>query len=183
VSLLENQHSNTGVRHLTAAWRSPKLLLLGLHSLVREQRSDRGACQPAISPLRISAFPSPHHAARPPASVVLRSVEPVQTWKEGSEQRVGQTILMTRIDTIACDNLVRPSHTHHRAPHGSLCLLLGYQHCFPLGLHPRRSDELWCDSAADHTQVVKTPESKASVSSTTLCTHQRRDNRRLGGYR
>jgi hypothetical protein len=160
----------------------PLRLLLRLHLLVRQQEIDRGPCQPAISPLRISAFPSPHHAARPPAPVVLRPVEPVQTRKEGSEERVGQTIFMTRIATIACDTLVWPSHTHHRAPHGPLCLLLRYQHFSPLGLH-LRSDESRCDDAADRARVVKTPESEAPVSSTTLCTHQRSDGPSSGGYR
>jgi hypothetical protein len=106
-------------------------LFLRLHLLVGQQEGGRGPCQSAISPLRISAFPSPHHAAGPPAPIVLQPEEPVQTRKEGSEDRVGQTIFMTRIDPIACDNLVWPSHTDHRAPHGLLCLLLEYQHFFP----------------------------------------------------
>src|SRR5882762_68159 len=114
---------------------NPVRFLLRLYFLVRQQEIDRGPCQPAIPPLRISAFPSPHHAARPPAPVVLQPEEPVQTRKEGSEDRVGQTVFMTRIDAIACNNLVWPSHTHHRAPLGPLCFLLGYQHFSPLGLH------------------------------------------------
>src|SRR5258708_25192108 len=84
--------------------------------------------QPAISPLRAAAFPSPHHASRPPASEILCPEKPVQAGKEGSKGRIEQAKSVARIDPIERDDPGPPTQPHHGAPHVSLCVLLAYKH-------------------------------------------------------
>src|SRR5258708_4573381 len=84
--------------------------------------------QPAISPLRAAAFPSPHHASRTPASEILCPEKPVQAGKEGSKGRIEQTKTVSPNDPIERDDPGPPTQPHHGAPHVFLCVLLEYKH-------------------------------------------------------
>src|ERR1700730_16119994 len=121
---------------------------------------DRMSGQPAISALRASAFPSPHHASGTPASEILCPKEPMQARKESSKGRVEQAISVARIDSIEGDDPSPPSYAYHRAPHIVLGVLLEYEHfillveCRARLVEPSRRVRcaMWCRDASGHSR-------------------------------